>query len=106
MATAKTLQWEGVGMYARIYWYASQAQFDDDLFGKSMVDWPKMKAGFEDVISRYPDSWNINNYAKFACLAKDKNKTSELFKRIGDTVVIQAWTRPLLEQCRSYAFSP
>lgn len=79
------------GTYARIYWYASQAQYGNDLFAASHVDWPLMREGFEDVIADYPDAWNVNNFARFSCLARDRDKTNELFERIRDDVVPEAW---------------
>lgn len=90
-AVRRTTQTEGQGMYARIYWYASQAQFENNLFSESSVVWPSMKLGFDDVVARYPDAWNLNNYAKFACLARDKTKMKELLKRIDHDVVVEAW---------------
>jgi hypothetical protein len=106
-AAARTRRQEGLGMYARIYWYASQSQFSNDLFNNSLVEWSQMKDGFEDVIARYPDAWNLNNYARFACLAGDKSKTRELLKRIEPSVVAEAW-RPLqLKQtCAEWASQP
>ena len=98
---------EGDGMYARIYWYASQSEFKNDLFNNSLVEWPQMKQGFEDVVSRYPDAWNLNNYARFACLAGDKPKTRELLNRIDSSVVPEAWAPvPLNRQCTEWAFRP
>jgi hypothetical protein len=103
-AVKRTSKEEGTGMYARIYWYASQTQFDNDLFRDSMAVWPRMKAGFEDVIAKYPDAWNVNNYAKFACLAQDKAKTRELLPRIGSSVVLEAWQpASLLAKCADWA---
>jgi hypothetical protein len=96
---------EGLGMYARIYWYASQSQFKNDLFNNSLVDWPQMKEGFEDVISRYPDAWNLNNFARFACLAGDKPTAMVLLKRIESDVVKEAWVPLLMKQrCAEWAF--
>ena len=102
-AVRRTSTQEGRGMYARIYWYASQAHFQNELFTKSFAAWPRMKEGFEDVIARYPDSWNLNNYAKFACLARDKETTRELLKRIQSDPVIEAWDPPsLLQWCSGF----
>lgn len=104
-AISRTSKQEGRGMYARIYWFASQTQFQNELFTESFVEWPRMKAGFEDVISRYPDAWNLNNYAKFACLTRDKSKARELMKRIESAVVIEAWQpNSLRQQCSDWAF--
>jgi hypothetical protein len=104
-AVARTREQEGLGMYARIYWYASQSQFKNDIINNSLVEWSQMKGGFEDVISRYPDAWNLNNYARFACLARDKPKTIELFKRIESSVIAEAWVPLSLKQeCAQWAF--
>jgi hypothetical protein len=103
-AVRKTQHLEGQGMYARIYWYASQTQFKNDVFNNSLADWSQMKAGFEDIISRYPDAWNLNNYARFACMARDKPKTAELLERIGTSVVKEAWQIPALkDQCAQWS---
>jgi hypothetical protein len=95
-AVRRTSASEGWGMYARIYWFASQTEYKNALFKNSLVDWPKMKRGFEDIIARYPDAWNLNNYAKFACLARDKAKTQELMIRIRSDIVSEAWEPPTL----------
>jgi hypothetical protein len=95
---------EGFAMYARIYWYASQTQYDDRLFSESLVDWTAMKNGIDDVLNKYPDSWNINNFAKFACLSKDKAKTAELIARITDAPLMAVWRTPsFFQQCKVWA---
>lgn len=65
-----------------------------------------MKAGFDDILARYPDAWNYNNYGKFACLAKDKKSTGEFFTKMGDRPISQAWgTKALFDGCREWALS-
>jgi hypothetical protein len=106
-AVRKTRHLEGQGMYARIYWYASQMEFKNEIFTNSLADWPQMKAGFDDVISRYPDAWNLNNYARFACMARDKPKAVELLARIGTSVVSEAWVPiGLQSQCAQWSSMP
>jgi hypothetical protein len=103
-AVKRTAKQEGKGMYARIYWFASQSQFHNDLFTSSLAVWPRMREGFEDVVSKYPDAWNVNNYAKFACLAKDRLKTRELLSRINSNIVPEAWQpAPLFQKCADWA---
>ncbi len=103
-AVGRTAKTDGRGLYARIYWYASQSHFDNRLFEDSLIDWPRMRDGFEDVIKRYPDAWNLNNYAKFACLAQDKPKARELLKRIGSNIVPEAWSPETLHlSCTEWA---
>lgn len=92
---------EGNAMYARIYWYAAQSQYSNsNLISDSRVSWPKMKAGFEDVMKKYPDRWNLNNYARFACEAKDQAKAKELMKRVGKNPLMAAWRNEVIfEEC-------
>jgi hypothetical protein len=79
------------GMYARIYWVASQSNYGSDLFTKSNVVWPKMSTAMDDVLGQYPDQWNINNFSYFSCLAGDKNKTYQLIQRIKGRPILDAW---------------
>lgn len=90
-AVARTKEQEGLGMYARIYWAASQTQYGEKLFTGSNVVWEKMKRGIDDVLKRYPDQWNINNFALFACLANDRQKAGELFKLIKEPPILDVW---------------
>ncbi|WP_158549383.1 hypothetical protein [Lysobacter silvisoli] len=92
---------EGRGLYARIYWYASQINYGDDLFAESKARWGAMKAGFDDVVERYPDQWNLQSYAKFACDAGDRATLAKLLKRIGTNYEDRAWgSRAKYESCR------
>lgn len=95
LAVEKTREREGTGMYARIYWFASQVQYGTRLFTGSDVVWSKMAAGIDDVLERYPDQWNINNFAHFACLARDKAKAADLLARIEGEPVKRAWANNL-----------
>lgn len=103
-AVEKSKKSEKNGMYARIYWYASQVDYGPLLFENSNVNWAKMKAGIDDVIAAYPDQWNINNFAYFACLAKDKAKTKELMSMMNGIHYETVWKkRKLYSACRKYA---
>lgn len=100
--TKKTEVYEGNGMYARIYWYASQTEFGFDLFSKSDVRWNQMKLGIDDVLKKYPDQWNINNFALFACLAKDSAKTKKLLNMIKGEPMKEVWRdEKMFESCKS-----
>lgn len=90
-ATQRARNIEGEGMYARIYWYAAQIDFEDALFWTSFARWEQMRVGFEDVISRYPDQWNIQNFAHFACQAGDAKTMSKLLMRIERPIIAEAW---------------
>src|SRR5262249_6348876 len=103
-ALEKTKAEEGFGMYARIYWYVYQVEYHETLFSNSMVDWPTMKKGMDDVLAKYPDPWYLNNFALLACLAKDKVKTAELLGRIDDDPLDEVWGMPsFFEPCKGWA---
>ena len=103
-AVGKTRAIEGESMYARIYWYASQLEFGERLFKDTSVAWPKMKRGIIDVLKRYPDQWNINNFAHFACLAGDREETARLTARVTEPIS-EAWAKDatLFARCRDWA---
>ena len=50
-----------------------------------------MKKGIDDVLKRYPDQWNINNFTLFACQAKDREKARELFQLIKEPPLLAVW---------------
>jgi hypothetical protein len=105
-AVTKTKASEGFGMYARTYWYASETQYDDRLFSDSLVDWLTMKKGIDDILKKYPDSWNINNFAKFACLSRDKAKTASLIAQIDAAPIMAVWKNAtFFKQCKLWASS-
>ncbi|WP_442782031.1 hypothetical protein [Collimonas fungivorans] len=105
-ALKRTQSSEGFGMYARIYWVASQTNYDDRLFSDSLVDWPVMKKGIDDVLKKYPDNWNINNFARFACLSGDKKKTAELISRMDTPPLMAAWDQISdFQQCKDWAYA-
>ena len=92
----------GNGIYARIYWYASQAEFGHSLFTKSKARWSAMRLGINDVISKYPDQWNINNFALFSCLAKDKEMTKKLINMIKEQPIMKVWKdQDFFNYCKS-----
>jgi hypothetical protein len=81
-ALAKTQAQEGYGIYARIYAYASTTQYCDDLFTDSLVDWPTMKKGIDDIVAQYKNNYTFNQFAYLACQAGDQPETSLLLARI------------------------
>jgi Domain of unknown function (DUF4034) len=91
-SVSKTADREKSGMYARVYWYSAQSQYGSRLFTDSSVVWAKMRKGIDDVLSKYPDQWNINNFAQFACLARDKETTQQLIKLI-ESPIAKVWTQ-------------
>jgi hypothetical protein len=95
-------------MYARIYWSLDASDFKGKLFSQSKADWSKMRAAFDDLVDQYPDPWNVNAYARFACLAKDRATLSALLARLGDRADFNAWGRrgkAEFDECMAYAES-
>ena len=107
-AVRRTSAQEGNGMYARIYWSASQSQWGDRVLADSLAQWRLMREGFDDVIDKYPDAWNLNNYAKFACLARDKAITREILERVQAVSVLpEAWEpEGLFKRCTDWSNTP
>lgn len=93
--------------YARAYWVAADSFYYEVVFHDSDADWPRIKGGFDAMIRAYPTNWNLNNFARFACLAKDKEKTRELLGRLGAAIDANAWrieTMPAF--CQDWSSKP
>lgn len=82
---------DGKGIYARSIWLATQALGGEELLTSDFVDWPQMKQGMKDVLRRYPDAWNTNYFAKFACVARDAEMARELLPKALELPVLDAW---------------
>jgi hypothetical protein len=72
-AAALTKDFEGMGMYARLYWlvdYNEGLPFRNDPTAGPY--WNKLKAGYDDLMRRYPASiHNLGKYAGVACRSSD-----------------------------------
>jgi hypothetical protein len=80
-------------MYARLYWSAFGDTRDYLTFFKETgASWKKMKKGFNDLMLRHPKSiWNLNNFAKFSCIANDSKTFLKLRRQMGKNVIQDAW---------------
>lgn len=84
-------------MYTRLHW----SHADDDMFIDRNTDWSRMKLGFETILENFPDAWNRNNFASFACLAGDKKTFIEQFNIIKNNILSDAWRGPYnLSRCK------
>ncbi|MEZ5774921.1 MAG: hypothetical protein R3D33_09575 [Hyphomicrobiaceae bacterium] len=103
-AVARTAATDGLGVYARLYWYAANSHFGASLFKRSAADWPRLRQGIDDVLARYPDPWNVNSFAYLACLAGDREKTRELIDRLEGEPIVRAWkSQAAFETCKAFA---
>ncbi len=108
-ALTRTQAKQGFEMYTRIYATAAY-EYRAALFKDTRADWPTMRQGFRDMLSRYPDASNLNRFAFVSCLAQDKATTAELLDRIADKPIIYPWgggdgTRTY-ESCKRWARTP
>jgi tetratricopeptide (TPR) repeat protein len=87
----RTRERDGATMYARLYWVLAATEFDREPFTDLGIPWTKMREGFEELMRQYPKSqWNLNNYAYFACRAKDRKTFGQLVGKI-DKPIDDAW---------------
>lgn len=90
-AVENTKEVEGQALYALVYRELFLGDKSINLFAVTKAEWAHMKQGFDDLNSRYPSSWNLNNYAFFACMAQDKGTTRALLKKIGSKAIGEVW---------------
>ena len=60
---------EGVSLYSRLY---ARVLLDGANVEETLIEWPTMKASLEDLVRRYPDSYNWSLAASSACLFGDR----------------------------------
>ncbi len=77
----------GQTMYARLYWGEKQP----DMFKSGQADWKRMKKGYERIMADFPDMWNLNKFARMACMALDIETNKALLAQIKDNVIEDAW---------------
>lgn len=99
-AVAATQSEVGKMLYARIYWAVSAGSVDTKVFGEKFYVWPKVRAGFDDLVARYPDAWNLNHYAKFSCLVGDGEQFRKLAERIGESPLNYVLSPPFYDRCK------
>ena len=74
-------------LYARLHWATGRR----DAFESGLTDWERMRSSFEALVSAYPDLWNLNHFARYACLAGDAETLGRLLVEIGENRRLQAW---------------
>lgn len=92
-AIGYTQKAEGTAIYARLYW-SEDCNCDDALtFNQAdSPDWKLMKAGFDELLKRYPDElYNRNKFASFACRANDRATYTKLRRELGDNIIDSLW---------------
>ena len=91
-AAEKTRDTDGDAYYARVYWSAANHMFGPDLrHASEHIDWARMQRGMRDLMKRYPDPWNANNLALFACASRDAELARELLPKARELPVLSVW---------------
>lgn len=91
-------------IYTRVYWSAAGGEYGYKLFEKTLAQWPKMKAGFDDILANYPVSWNWSHYLQFSCLANDRETAEMLLANKKKFNVIETNDLPsTFDACKKWA---
>lgn len=99
-SVARTKDRLGYELYARIYWATLQSIGTEGL-RTGEIDWPRMRQGFRDMERTFPDDWNRNAFAYYACEANDVKTAAEVIARLGEPDLGVWKTREKFEACRS-----
>ena len=102
-AVAAAHKEEGKSLHARIYWALDADNANPQVLGENFRAWPKMRAGFNDVIARYPDAWNLNHFAKYSCLVRDWEQFAKLAGRIGKAPQQGVMEQKFYDRCKAPA---
>jgi hypothetical protein len=106
-AVEKTKASEGGGLYARLFWIALSEMGDDRTVETMYQNWDKVRLGIERVVADFPAQWNIQHFAFFSCIARDKKTTRLLMERMRGRRYAQAWQQLEVQQaCQDWAKSP
>jgi hypothetical protein len=82
----------GPTLYAQIYYEASCCAYQDGLiFTEAGAQWYKLMQGLEDLRRRYPDPYNVDMEAYFACSAIDSLVLPGLMAEIGNSPHPSIW---------------
>ena len=102
-AVEKTKDKDKTGLYARVYWAATGTVKKHRIVADTGVVWDKMRQAMFDVLEQYPDQWNYNHFAYFACMAKDRDTTKSLINQI-KIPMNNVWeTTEVFDVCRSWS---
>lgn len=94
----------GDEIYARLYFSAADEDFSHTVFRDTAADWPRIRKGLRDSISRWPAKavfWN--RLAYFACLKEDRETLTEALDKLQDKPDLEQWgtnARRVFETCQ------
>jgi membrane associated rhomboid family serine protease len=82
-------------LYARLYWMYDSMEHDDiSIFEDAKAAWGTVRAGFTEMLTRYPESnLMLNGFAKLACVAGDSEQYAALRPLVAKRPASQAWSQ-------------
>ena len=89
-------------LYTRIYEQTLDCRCE--AFGDTKVNWPRMRGGFQQMVKHFPEPWNANRFADFACQAEDRETAQAVLAKL-PAVVTPAWDggEGAYRQCKAWA---
>ena len=94
-------------IYARLYVFATDEGFSHAVFADSAADWPRMRKGLRDGLSRWPNKTHFWNYLGYhACLKKDRETLGEALEALQNKPDLDYWgsnARRVFESCQKMA---
>ncbi len=107
-ALAASARGDGVGVetYTRIVMYLMGRY--GNIFTETQASWPKTREGFEQMLKKYPESEEVVQFAAIlSSFAGDREFAQPLFKRMGDTCLLNVWgSQKRFEYWRKWAAGP
>lgn len=100
----RTRSAEGEQVYARLVQHALETKHGHRLFEKLHVDWNRLKAGYRQMIERFPSAKNAQQLAMLACLKGDWTSAAEVFRTRDEAPSREVWGQPFAyKSCRESA---
>jgi hypothetical protein len=90
-ASVATAAENGSAFYAWLYLDVSRKTRGDVMI-ETEIAWPALKKSFEDMVARFPNDWNKNLFATFACRARDRETTARLMSELGAKAKLGAYS--------------
>jgi len=90
-AVDRTGDERGHEMYARVYWAAGSSGNGRYYFQEPNTDIEKLEQGMRDLVQNYPDQWNVNHMALYACVLNNRDLAADFIDLIEPPIIEQAW---------------
>lgn len=97
---------EGQVQYARLFDTVAQESPVETLEVEELLNWKNAKAGFEQIIKRYPTEWNKQRLALYACVEHDRATAAPLIRETekAKNIVHSIWRMPFIyKSCLQWA---